>query len=90
MKAGIAPHKKRSKDSHLDLLARRKAERNGEYKERQFGRITVKEWPTGRLEVTFPDGFVEPDLAKTGGENVWRLIDMLPELKDALVWAGWF
>jgi hypothetical protein len=90
MKAGLSPLSQRSLDSHLDLLARRKAEQNGEYLARQFGAVSVKQFPTGRLEVTYPDGFVEPDLNKVSGQDVWRLMDMLPDLKDALVWAGWF
>ena len=90
MKAGIAPVVNRSRDSHLDLLARQRAERNGEHEAAAFGRITVRRFPTGRLEVTFPDGFIEPDLAKTEGRHVTRLVEMLPELKDALHWAGWF
>jgi hypothetical protein len=90
MKAALSPHKQRNLDSHLDLLARQKAERDGEHMAREFGRIAVKRFPTGRLEVIFPDGFVEPDLSKRDGRDVWRLMEMLPELKDALVWAGWF
>jgi hypothetical protein len=77
-------------DSHLDVLARQRAEKNGEHEERQFGEVTVRRFPTGRLEVTYPDGFVEPDLSKQSGRHVHRLMDLLPELKDALVWAGWF
>ena len=90
MKAGLSPLKARSLDSHLDLLARQKAEKKGEYAERDFGSIVVKRWPTGRLEVTFPDGYVEPDLSKKDGRHVHWLMGELPELKDALVWAGWF
>lgn len=90
MRAGLSPEKARTLDSHLDLLARRKAESNGEFEERQFGQVSLKRYPTGRLEVTFPDGFVEPDLNKQSGEHVYRLMDLLPELQDGLVWAGWF
>lgn len=90
MKAGLSPKKKRSMDSHLDLLARQKAEKRGEHIERTFGSITVRRWPTGRLEVTFPDGCVEPDLSKRDGRHVHWLMNKLPELKEALIWAGWF
>ena len=90
MKAGLAPKVMRNKDSHLDLLDRQRAEREGECDTLEFGTITVTRWPTGRLEVLFPDGYREPDLAKTGGRNVDRLMDMLPELKAALIWAGWY
>lgn len=90
MKAGLSPHKLRSRDGHLDMLARQRAEKDGEFLEAQFGRVKLKRFPTGRLEVTFPDGFVEPDLSKREGRDIWRLIEMLPELKEALVWAGWF
>lgn len=90
MKAGLSPIKKRSLDSHLDLLERQKREKEGDFIARQFGRVFVRRFPTGRLEVTFPDGFVEPDLSKTDGPHVWRLMEMLPEMKEALIWAGWF
>lgn len=90
MKAGIAPHVTRNRDSHLDLLERQRRERDGECLIRTFGSLTVTRWPTGRLEVLFPDGYREPDLAKRGGKHVHRLMGMLPELRDALVWAGWF
>ena len=76
--------------SHLDLLARQRAEREGDCEVRTFGSVTVTRWPTGRLEVLFPDGYVEPDLSKRDGKHTHRLTEMLPELKDALVWAGWF
>lgn len=90
MKAGLAPQVTRSLDSHLDLLQRQRAEREGECETREFGSITVTRWPTGRLEVLFPDGHREPDLAAQDGKHVHRLMEMLPELREALVWAGWF
>lgn len=90
MKAGVAPCVTRSKDSHLDLLERQRAERNGECETRTFGTVTVTRWPTGRLEVLFPDGHREHDLAGRGAQHVHRLVAMLPELKDALLWAGWY
>jgi len=90
MKAGLSPHVSRSLDSHLDLLARQKAEKDGEFIAAEFGQLKLKRFPTGRLEVTFPDGFVDPDLSKRESHDVWRLMEMLPELREALVWAGWF
>lgn len=90
IKAGLAPKVMRSKDSHLDLVDRQRREREGECQVRKFGSITVTCWPTGRLEILFPDGHREPDLAKTGGPHVHKLMQMLPELRDALVWAGWY
>ena len=90
MKAGLAPKVMRNKDSHLDLLERQRAEREGECDTREFGSLTVIRWPTGRLEILFPDGHHEPDLGKTGGRHVHKLMYMLPELKDALIWAGWY
>lgn len=90
MRAGLIPDAKQSRDGRLDVLERQRREKAGEHEAATFGTIKVRRCPTGRLEVTFPDGFVEPDLGKTGGEHVHRLIGMLPELKDALLWAGWF
>jgi len=90
MKAGLAPKVMRNKDSHLDLLERQRREREGECQVREFGSITVTRWPTGRLEVLFPDGYREPDLAKRGGQHVHWLMGEQPELKDALIWAGWY
>lgn len=90
MRAGIAPKVMRNKDSHLDLLERQRAERDGECDTRQFGSLAVTRWPTGRLEVLFPDGFREPDLVKTDPKHVHSLMDTLPELRDALIWAGWY
>ena len=90
MKAGLAPLAKRSLDSHLDLLERQKREREGEYLERAFGSITVRLFPTGKLQVTYPDGYVEPDLNKVSPRGVQRLVELLPELSDALQWAGWY
>ena len=90
MKAGLAPKVMRSKDSHLDLLARQRAEREGECDTRRFGSITVTRWPTGRLEVLLPDGHRELDLAKVEPRKVYNAMENLPELKDALIWAGWY
>lgn len=90
MKAGIPPVVARNRDSHLDLLARVKAEREDDFFAAQFGQLSVKRYPTGRLEVIFPDGHCEPDLSKCDGSHVQRLVKMLPELQDALIWAGWY
>lgn len=90
MKAGLAPKVMRNKDSHLDLLDRQRREREGDCLIRDFGTITVTRWPTGRLEVVFPDGHHERDLAKRKPEEVYRAMELLPELKDALIWAGWY
>ena len=90
MKAGLAPKVMRNMDSHLDLLDRQRRERDGDCIIREFGAITVTRWPTGRLEVVFPDGHHERDLAKRKPEEVYRAMELLPELKDALVWAGWY
>ena len=32
----------------------------------------------------------EPDLAKVEPRKVWNAMENLPELKDALIWAGWY
>ncbi|TPE62311.1 hypothetical protein FJQ54_07250 [Sandaracinobacter neustonicus] len=90
MRAGLSPHKLRSRDSQLDVLSRQRREKAGEFLERTFGSVTVKLFPSGRLEVHYPDGYVEPDLGKVDGRRVWELMDMLPELRDALIWARWF
>lgn len=90
MKAGLRPKVMRSMDSHMDLLARQRAERQGECDTRQFGSVTVTRWPTGRLEVAFPDGYREHDLSKVDPRKIWNAMENLPELKDALIWAGWY
>jgi hypothetical protein len=90
MKAGLAPKVMRNKDSHLDLLARQRAERDGECDTRKFGTLTVTRWPTGRLEVVFPDGYREHDLVKVDPRKVYKAMENLPELKEALIWAGWY
>jgi hypothetical protein len=90
MKARLAPKVKQSRDGYLDVLERQRREKSNEFAVKEFGQISVKRFPTGRLEITYPDGYVEPDLNKLSGQRVWELIEMLPELKDALIWAGWF
>jgi hypothetical protein len=89
MKAGLAPVVQRSLDSHLDLLARKKAEREDQYEERQIGEFRVKRWPTGKLEVTFADGYIEPDFSKLSWQACMNALTMYPGLRDVLRWAGW-
>ncbi|WP_010336108.1 hypothetical protein, partial [Sphingobium yanoikuyae] len=90
MKAGLSPKVTQSRDGYLDMLDRQRRERNDEFITKEFGRITLKRYPTGRLEVLYPDGYIERDLNKVSGRDIWRLVEILPELKDALAWAGWF
>lgn len=89
IRAGIAPVARRSKASHLDLIERRKAERNGEYVTRQFGSLTVKSWPLGRLDLVLPDGQEVTSFDKLSWHQCKRAVEMYPDLKDALRWAGW-
>lgn len=89
MKAGIAPKAMRSKDGHLDVLERRRRERKGEYLERSFDGLIARRWPLGRLEVTFPDGYTEPDMAKLCYDGMQQAIREFPQLVQALEWAGW-
>lgn len=90
MKAGLPPVVSRRLDSHLDLLARRKAERDGEHVAVIIGALSAKRWPTGRLEILYPTGQHEPDLCKREGWEIENAIARYPELKDVLVWAGWY
>jgi len=89
MKAGLAPIASRSNDSHLDLLRRQKADRDDEFTARQFGDFSAKLWPMGRLEVTFPDGYVEPDFSKLSWQACMNALSSYPGLRDVLRWAGW-
>lgn len=89
MKAGLAPHVQRSRDSHLDLLQRRKAEKQDEFVERRFGEFVAKSWPTGKLEITFPDGYLEPDFSKLSWQECMNALEMYPGLRDVLRWASW-
>ena len=94
--AGISPPAKRSLDGHRDVLARKKRERGGESVTRTWathnppGELAVTLWPTGRTEVLFPDGHHEPDFGKLDGQHVQRLCGVLPQLWEALAWAGWW
>ena len=89
MKAGIAPDKKRSSASHLDMLARKRAEDAGEHLEKQFGGFKLRQYPTGRLMVTFPDGYVTDDLLAYLPQEVLTLREKHPDFHAALNWAGW-
>lgn len=89
MKAGLRPHAMRSRDSHLDLLERKKAERNGQFSERVFDGLTARRWPTGRLEVVFPNGIHEPDMSKLDRHGMNLALNDFPQLAHALEWAGW-
>jgi hypothetical protein len=89
MKAGVAPKAERSKDGHLDLLERKRAEREGEHLERSFGGLVAKRWPLGRLEVVFPDGYHQHDLRTLKDFELLNAIDEFPMLADAMEWAGW-
>lgn len=89
IKAKLAPLVGRTRDSHLDLLQRQKAERNDEHEARQFGDISAKVWPTGKLEVRFPDGYVEHDMTKLTWQECMNALEMYPCLRDVLRWAGW-
>lgn len=90
MKAGIAPEVTRRMDGHLDILAREKRERAGEHLFRQFGDLSATIWPTGRVEIVFPNGQHEPDLVKRTPQEVHNAMERFPQLRDALVWAGWY
>ena len=89
MKAGLAPKKMRSKDGHRDQLERQRAEREGEFLERRFGDLVARRWPLGRLEITFPDGWHEADLANLKERELINAISEFAALKEAMEWAGW-
>jgi hypothetical protein len=89
MKAGLAPVVSRNKDSILDTAKRERSERDGIYEQRDFGGLTAKCWPMGRLEVTFPDGYHEPDMSKLDYDGIKLALSDFPQLALALAWAGW-
>jgi hypothetical protein len=89
IKAGVSPVVKRSLDSHLDLLERKTAERAGEFIGREFDGVIAKLWPTGRLEITLPDGEHDIDINKRSMLEITNAISHYPQLGDALRWAGW-
>lgn len=89
MKAGLAPVVARNRDSVADLQKRERAERSGQYEQRTFEGLVAKCWPTGRLEITFPDGYQEPDISKLDYQGLKQAITDFPQLSLALSWAGW-
>lgn len=89
MKARLAPVIQRGKDSHLDLLERKRAEAKGEHVSHMFGDLAAKRWPTGRLEITFPDGHQEADLSELPSPELLNALEEYPSLEEALTWAGW-
>ncbi|WP_332789529.1 hypothetical protein [Sphingomonas sp. GB1N7] len=89
MKEGLAPVVIRSRDSVADLQRRERAERAGGCEEQTFFGLVAKRWAMGRLEITFPDGYTEPDLSKLDFEGLKQAIHEFPSLIDALRWAGW-
>lgn len=89
MKAGLMPKVMRSMDSHLDLLERQRAEQGGEYLERRFGSLVARRWPLGRLEVVFPDGYHQADMAQLQHWELLNAMEEFPDLAGALEWAGW-
>jgi hypothetical protein len=89
MKAGLSPQVSRSNDGHLDVLERKRAERNGEHLSREFDGLIAKRWPTGRLEITFPDGYHEADMSRLNYHGLKQAIGEFPMLVPALEWAGW-
>jgi hypothetical protein len=89
MKARLAPVVQRRIDSHLDLLERNRAEARGQHLSRAFGNLVAKRWPTGRLEIRFPDGHHEADLSKLPARELLNAMEEFPALEEALTWAGW-
>ena len=92
IKAGMAPVVAHNRDSHLDLMERQRAEHLGQGGvTRTFGGITATHWPTGRLEVHFPNGTSTPDLLKAmDAKAIWQAAQRTPDLLEALRWAGWY
>ena len=89
MKAGIAPKVKRSLDSHLDVLARQRADRVGPAEVVTMGRVTARRWLMGQLEVTFDNGETEADINRRSFGEIMNAMVRYPELRDVLRWAGW-
>lgn len=89
MRAGLAPEVLRCNDGHLDLLTRKRAERQGDCLSRAFGKLEATRWPLGRLEITFPDGHHEIDLARLSLQELVIAMREFPMLAEALNWAGW-
>jgi len=89
MKAGVAPEAGRSQASHLDLLERRRRERSGECIEKQFDGLLARRWPTGRLEIIYPDGERDEDINQRTPREILNAISHVPQLRQVLIWAGW-
>ena len=89
IKAGVSPVVTRTLDSHLDLLERAKAERQGDHTEKLFDGLTARHWPSGRLEIVFPDGHNEADLSKLQTWEILNAMEEYPELREAMKWGGW-
>lgn len=89
IKAGVSPIVSRTLASHLDLLERAKSERQGEHVEAVFDGLTARYWPSGRLEVLFPDGHHEHDLSKLPTREIDNAVSEYPALRLAIKWAGW-
>ncbi|MBA4747747.1 MAG: hypothetical protein H2056_03425 [Sphingopyxis sp.] len=90
MKAGLSPVKKQSRDGYLDTVERARRETAGEHDERVFDGLTARWWPTGRLEVIFPDGHHEHNLIALNHSELENARAEFPMLDQALRWAGWF
>jgi hypothetical protein len=71
------------------MQKRDRSERAGEYNEKTFDGLIAKCWPLGRLEITFPDGYREPDMSKLDYQGIQHAISDFPQLALALTWAGW-
>jgi len=89
MKAGISPQTQRSRAGHLDLLERRQRERSGEFMECEFDGLIARRWPTGRLEISLPNGEHDEDINRRSSREILNAISHYPQLRDALCWAGW-
>ncbi len=89
IRAKLAPLVSRTKDSHLDLLQRQKADREHEFTARQFGDLSAKVWPMGRLEVTFPDGYIESDFSALSWRACRNAVEQYPVMMEVFRWAGW-
>jgi hypothetical protein len=89
MKAGLAPKVNQSRDGYLDRIELSKAAKGPPQDARRFGDLTAQWWPTGRLEITFPDGRVEPDFSKLSWHQAMGALEAHPDLRPLLAWAGW-
>jgi len=71
------------------MLERKKAEAAGDFIERRFGEFTLRRYPTGRLWITFPDGYVTEDLNTYEPRTVYALREKHSDFNEGLNWAGW-